>query len=123
MRSMYRGTLIALALLLTACLPDLTGIEDLDAYGTRIADHGVVASVTCPSATLGVGQTMRCEAYNAQGTRLRADGITVVLWSTSDAAVAAASLDGEVAGVSAGTAEVRAEGTRGSTASATVTVQ
>jgi hypothetical protein len=114
---------LTIGLFSVACLPDLTGIEDVDNYATSVVTHGEVASVVCSAVSVPVGGTIQCHAFNAAGTMLRADGITVVLWSSSDPATARVELDGIVTGIAAGTAEIQAEGTRGSSASASVTVQ
>lgn len=122
MRAVAKWGLMALALLLAACGPDLSGIEEASAYADDVLEHTAVASIACEATTLAVTETARCEGRGAAGQVLVIDGITVLRWSTSDPAILRVSLDGFIVGVSAGVADVIAEGPKGSRATLSITV-
>jgi hypothetical protein len=117
-----RKLLVVLALALIGCMPDLTGIEDLDDYAGDVASQLEVASVTCPEV-LAIGDSVRCTAHNASGTLLEGDGVTVVIWTSSDPSIASVDLGGIVRGLSAGSTTIQAAGTKESSAQASITIQ
>lgn len=127
MRPMIVLSLAVLALLLalatTACMPDLTGLEEASAYAGEALAHGEVAEIVCASDAVERGTYIQCQARGHLGQVLAHSDISLVLWSASDPDVLQVMLDGRVYGHEAGTADVVAEGPNGSRATFTLTVE
>lgn len=115
-------TLIALALLLAACTPDLTGLEEASRYSHQLVGALRVGQVLCDAPEVLVGESIQCAAYSPQGTRLSVEGVAPVVWYANSAATLEVDLAGRATGVAPGATRVYAEGARGSVAWYEVTV-
>lgn len=93
-----------------------TGIAELDEYGRTIATALRVGQVLCDEAKIEVGESVQCAAYSPRGTRLAAQGIAVVVWTSDPSTILEVDLTGVATGIGPGTARVYAEGARGSSA-------
>ena len=84
-----------LLLAVAACIETPSGITD---YLDALAASGEVASVTCAPASLAiaVNEVGSCSAFNADGTRLEINGVSPVIWVSSDPTAVSVSSDGEI---------------------------
>jgi hypothetical protein len=108
------------ALSFAACDVDLSGLTAADQYAGDLVNTHRVALVDCP-AGITVGGVDECFAVNEQGAIIERENVSLVQWGTTNPAVIAVDINGQIQGVAAGTASVFAVGAGGT--SDTVQVQ